>query len=446
MNVPTEPATQRPPFHRTDIVGHAVLFCLVGMISAVWLETDLYRVAMLPPIALGIWVYFSRRDFRPAIGPMGWACLVWAHYVALRYLWILLTRPDSTGGSAEGIYLMPALYMTVGYVLFLYRDKLAHLVWVFMAISLAALLASTDLIAVFQLDSGLVPFLFQKNTIHSSVGAGLILIAAFCFALWLLTRSDLPGRIVWAGLAVALLIGILAVLGIFGAKSKGVWIALLVTAPSVVAATFAQMRGKARWAVMAGFMCVSILAVLIFHDIVWHTIGRLVVSAVDLAQRLVSGMPVRQMVLEAIDSGTLPYTLDARIRVWWNALSIWRLDWLFGQGIWWENLWQQTRFADIGYELMHNGYLEIAVRFGLFGLEFYAVLLAWCFYQATAAVRRGLIPLELYFFYLLTMIFFLASMLSNSNIRLAVGESYMLMAGGFGFCCYYLRQAAARAP
>ncbi|WP_197435204.1 O-antigen ligase family protein [Nitratireductor arenosus] len=400
-------------------------------------------------IALGLWVYFSRRDFRPAIGAMGWACLVWVHYVALRYLWIILTRPESTGGSAEGIYLLPALYMTVGYVLFLYRDRLAHLVWVFMAISLAALATSVDITTVFLPDSNpdlnRLGFLFQNNTIHASVSAGIMLIGAYCFVLWLIESDELSARVKTLGVTMAVAVGLLAMLGIIGARSKGVWIALSVISPFALSVGISQTEGKTRFGLIATILATFAAGALIFGHTIWQTIGQVVDGAFDIGEQALSGRPVRQIMLDAIDTGALPYTFDERMRIWWNAMSIWRTDWLFGQGIWWENLWHQTRFADIGYELMHNGYLEIAIRFGLFGLEFYAILLVWCVYQATAATRRGLVPLELYFFYLLTMIFFLATMLSNSNIRLAVGETYMLMAGGFGFCCYYLRQAAGRA-
>ena len=113
-------------------------------------------------------------------------------------------------------------------------------------------------------------------------------------------------------------------------------------------------------------------------------------------------------------------------------------------GVAWEALWETTSSAGVGYHLMHNGYLEVAVRYGLVGLGFYAVLMVWSLRQAFACRARGLIPSSALVLYVTATAFFALTMLTNSNNRLAIGESFMLVAAGFGFCCFYRLQQAAR--
>ncbi|WP_198174182.1 O-antigen ligase family protein [Mesorhizobium xinjiangense] len=435
------------PFYRRPVVAYLVMAGIIALVSAVWLETDTYRYVDLALIGLGLWVYYltSDRPF-PSIGAMGWACCFWAAYVVFRYYWSDRVHPDNTGGSAEGIYLFPILYITTGYIFELYRDRAAQIAWIFMLVSLVMLAVSLDvpqILASAATSKQQIDFLFHYNPIHSSVGGGLILIAAFCFLMDLAGRYDIDRRVRYGGIALACLVMILALLGIVGARSKGVWIALVATLPFAILAVLAATRGRVRlWLIVAACAGAAIGAAL-FAKRIMLVIGPIISSAWQIVERVASGEPLSSVVLKAIESGHLPLTFDLRLQIWWNAFSIWQKDWLFGQSLYWENLWQQTRFGHVGYELMHNGYLEVAIRFGLLGLAFYTVLFGWAAYQVLCCVRRGLINRNLGLMFALSMVFFLVSMLSNSNIRLAVGESYMLVAGAFGFCCFYLRQLAA---
>jgi len=89
---------------------------------------------------------------------------------------------------------------------------------------------------------------------------------------------------------------------------------------------------------------------------------------------------------------------------------------------------------------MHSGYLEIGMRYGLVGLLFYFTIFSWATYRVVQAYRHRLIDASAMQCFVVTMIFFAITILSNSNNRLAIGESYMWFAIGFGFYCYYRLQ------
>ena len=56
------------------------------------------------------------------------------------------------------------------------------------------------------------------------------------------------------------------------------------------------------------------------------------------------------------------------------------------------------------------------------------------------AVRAKLVAPAAWSCFISTLVFFAITILSNSNNRLAIGESFMWVAAAFGFYCFYLRQ------
>ncbi|MDE0924745.1 MAG: O-antigen ligase family protein, partial [Aurantimonas coralicida] len=155
---------------------------MLGLVSAVWVESDLYRYCA-PFLLLQALVTFVRTDERPAIGIMGWLCIAWVVYILLRNAAVFVLTPDMAGGSAEGIYLFPLVYPTLGYAFFLNWRRMPATAWAFLVISLIALLASLE--PQTMLSGDRAPLLFHGNPIHASVGAGLIALAAICFGLYL---------------------------------------------------------------------------------------------------------------------------------------------------------------------------------------------------------------------------------------------------------------------
>ncbi|HEV7416882.1 MAG TPA: O-antigen ligase family protein [Tianweitania sediminis] len=145
---------------------------------------------------------------------------------------------------------------------------------------------------------------------------------------------------------------------------------------------------------------------------------------------------------EAIASGAVPFSFGERLMLWMNALEVVALHPVFGAGIGWEEGWNASRYASSPYKLMHNGYAEILVRYGISGLVFFLVLYGAFALHVVRAARQRLIPAGAAKTWMFTLLFFALTLLTNSNNRLAIGESFILISAGFAFCCFYLQQHA----
>jgi O-antigen ligase len=108
---------------------------------------------------------------------------------------------------------------------------------------------------------------------------------------------------------------------------------------------------------------------------------------------------------------------------------------IFGWGNEWLERWHRTRYAQIQYTLLHDGYLEILVRFGLFGAIVMTAILAGLAASVWRASRSGIIPRAAFHAYALALLFFAFTLLSNSNNRLAIGESLALLSSAFACWC-----------
>jgi O-antigen ligase len=134
----------------------------------------------------------------------------------------------------------------------------------------------------------------------------------------------------------------------------------------------------------------------------------------------------------------LPRGTYLRLMMWHDALEVWSHALVLGNGIGWQDLYRNSFYSGTGYEVVHNGYLEIAMRYGIVGIAFTLLVFGWSIAMARRACRQGLIAPEALRFHVCAAIYFLATMATNANNRLAIGESYMTAVGAFGFCCLYL--------
>jgi O-antigen ligase len=133
-----------------------------------------------------------------------------------------------------------------------------------------------------------------------------------------------------------------------------------------------------------------------------------------------------------------------RLMIWSNALELFNTAPFFGRGNLWLQDWYKATYADVGYTLLHNGFLEIVVRHGLFGLAFLGIFMVAALQRLLAARRQGLIATSTLAYMLTITVFFLGTTATNSNNRLAIGESFFILAGGAVFAVtLVLRQAAA---
>ena len=360
---------------RPRLLAHAgpfvILLLILTSVSAAWIESDAYRVGGGLLFVAGF-LCFTRANPKPTANWINLVCIGWAFHVAFRMGVAYHGNAGGHLGTSEGIYLFTALYPTIGYALSRYPDALERSVWAFIAISLAALVASVPVVAVF--DGDRHEFLFTENTIHSSVSGGFIMFAAVNFAGHIWRRDHgMPGR--WLWLVIAYLIVLLCAVGILGAKSKGVWFAVGV-------GLFAQLLmlpgGRLHahgFAAGAALLAALAAMVAIAWDNIWASIGPSVQSAswiLDEARRTGS---LSDAVQTAVAYGQVPLSMHERLILWANAVETWSHNIVFGNGILWEKLFLQAHYKDVGYNILHNGYFEIAVRYGLTGLAFYGLLI-----------------------------------------------------------------------
>lgn len=414
-----------------------MLVLVLALVSAVWIERDTYRFAGALLFIYGLAAY-AQDDRKAAVGWMGVLCFGWVAYVAARMAWTYAT--DDSGqrlGTSEGIYLFPAAYSTIGYALARHPGVLARASFVFIAISLVVLVATVPLGAF---DGARHDFLLTKNTIHSSVCGGFIVFAALSFAGFVWRRGEtVPAGRLW--LAAAYLVVLLCAVGIYAAKSKGVWFAMGVGIfVQLLMLRGGNLHGRGFAAGAAMLVVCAVFVAAVRHNL-WTSLGPSVEATQGIAAQAWQSGDLAGAIQEAIASGTVPLSMAERLMLWSNAIEAWSQSLLFGNGIAWEQPFYRAHFGDPGYNLLHNGYLEIAVRYGIAGLAFYGLLFAWSLVQSQRAYRQGLIAREAFVFHAVSLAFFLATILTNSNSRLAIGETYMMASAAFGFCCFFMQQS-----
>ncbi len=417
-----------------DFLRPATLFLALVTASAVWVESDAYRYGAGALLICALVHYFRLPTVeRPAIGWVAWACFGWVAYIALRYGWSAWQNPQARG-SAEGIYFFPLVFPTMGYALFVSRKRLRGLDDLFILVSAVMLAATIDFGSVF--DGERTPFLIHNNTIHASVGAGLIAICALGYAEHAYrnearrSRTEQSARVILACTVIAL-----CMIGVFGAKSKGVWLALGLTMPIYAATCLVQL--PRRQALIGSALALAAFAVLVYFGSAGmiHELEPFSASGFALFDAVI--LDGFRAVRAAIASGAVPFSFNERLMLWSNAFEIISVYPVFGPGIAWSALWSVTSYTGVPYNLMHNGYLEIAIRYGMTGLIFliglYAVFLIWL----VRARRRDLVSLTSFKIWLFSVAFFSITLLTNSNNRLAIGESFILISAGYAFAAYY---------
>ncbi|WEX11736.1 O-antigen ligase family protein [Chelativorans sp. AA-79] len=419
-----------------DMPAYAVLLVFL---SAVWVESDAYRYAALATL-LPVTVYYFYKDFlsdeKVLIGYMGFACIGWGLYVVARFFYSYSFHGNFGIGSSEGIYIFPLLYPISGYALFLFIRRPLVVACCFLLISFLVALYSLDLPAV--VGGYRTEVVLHANPIHAAVGQGMIVLCMLPFANYLLQSSDMrPG--LRAGLTVLSIATLfLGLANIYALESKGVWLALAIALP-VQLLMIATVRHARRALLVIVFLSFAVLAATVVAA--WDGILAVAGDTAEAAAKLLAGIFGDANVLEDVDRAihddALPGSFRERLMLWASAILIWAKDPIFGQGVTWLHEWQTRAYPAADYNLIHNGYLEIAIRYGIVGLTFYAVLFFWAIRQVWRAKREGVVDPAAFQAYVTVFLFFCITIFSNSNIRLALGESYMWFSAAFGFYCYY---------
>lgn len=433
---------ETPDYARDDAPRSSVFLVLaalaiLALVSPVWREADTYRFAGVA-LALVTIVRWFRQDLwtysKPLIGGVGYLCLGWSLYVFVRLAIVYF----GTGqlGTAEGIYLFPLLYATTGFSLVLFARRPAQLVLWFMILSLVFLAVDTGYSDILQ---GLrpEPWLFN-NPIHASVAAGFIFLCTLQFMAHTAQRTDLDGSARAGHWALAVAVLLFALVNIVALRSKGVWLALALALLLLAVVTLA--RGHRRELLVgSGVLAVVLAGAAAAHKILSTTAGDTAIFVRTLIADTFSHGLVPAFD-RAIASDITPIGAKERLMLWADAIEVWKRHPIFGASSAWLTEWDNRTYHPSIYDVFHNGYLEIAVRYGLVGLAFFVFLYIWSSRQVVLAVRAKLVAPAAWPCYLSTLVFFAITILSNSNNRLAIGESFMWFAAAFGFYCFYLRQ------
>lgn len=443
------PADLNYPFLTYLLAG---LLCLV-IASPVWFETDAYRFAAVALLIPAFFHYFAKDIWRydkPLMGGTGILCSLWALYVLIRFSYDYQVNGGENSGSAEGIYIFPIFYSTMGYILWRLCRQPFWIITTFMLISTGVLAIYTDYQSIFSdLRS---TYANHNNPIHASGAAGFILIISFYFAIYIVSvdKVNIVQRVCLFGIALVNLV--LALINILNLHSKGVWLALAILAP-IMGLLFIKnhVQENSRNGQLLVFCFISIAtvgAVLLNSEELISVGAGTFATIVAFTTDITTGKGLTSSIIDMISAAQAPASQMDRLKLWADALSIWSQNPLLGVGIEWRTLWNDRDFSqDLPYNIFHNGFLEIAVRYGYLGLCFYVWLHIWTYRKVLLAARHGLIHPLVPSCFLSMLLYFFALNLSNSNIRLALGESYMLLAIALGFyCSYRLQEIAIERP
>jgi len=399
--------------------------------SPALIESDAYRYAAVILMMIGLYFFYWRLPVRPRMDWFAWLCIGWGLYVLGRFAFIYETTPGHDIGASDWLYAFPLFFPLLGFTFSLYGKQSERMIAGFFAAALILLAVTTHYGRIFSGET--VSPLIMNNQIHGAVACGLMITWAAFWMLHYLTTPSADRRFARFAFVTAPLVIALCLVAVYGAKSKGAWLALSITLPVlaiVVLSYFRHAKAALVLVVLFALLCAGLYAVR--HNLS-ATAGPTIASTVSMFGHMASGNGVDGAVSGTIDAGNTPISMDERLQLWSNGWEVFSSAPVFGWGNAWLERWYQTRYASVHYTLLHNGYLEILVRFGLFGAAVMSLMLGTMIATVWRACRAGLIPRAAFHAYAVSLFFFALTILSNSNNRLAIGESLAL--GSAAFAC-----------
>ncbi|MET0746804.1 MAG: O-antigen ligase family protein, partial [Rhizobium sp.] len=400
--------------------------------SAAFVETDAYRYASAILAIIALCHYIAMPN-KPATNWLGWLCMVWGVFVGARFLhFYFSTRPHESGAS-EWLYAFPFFFPILGVAFSMNEGRLERTVAAFFCVALAMLAVTTKFGPIIAGETAKP--LIMNNQIHGAVACGLILLSAYFWLLHYLSNPTARPAMRRLAFVVAPLVILLCLIAVYGAKSKGVWLALSLTLPiaGLMSLTYLRLRtGLFVIIAAAMLLCCGVYAVR--HNL-RMTAGPTVEAAISMLEGFQDGRDFNGVVLGTIDSPTTPLSMDERLQLWYDAGELISSAPLFGWGSKWVDQLSLSHYPDVRYTLFHNGYLEILVRYGIFGAVVMSTILAALFASVLRAFRDGAIPRAAFHIYTVGLLFFALTMLSNSNNRLAIGESLAMLSSAFACWC-----------
>ncbi|MGB7431671.1 MAG: O-antigen ligase family protein [Ahrensia sp.] len=424
---------------------HAITTALIlTLISSIWVESDAYRYA-LGIILLGTMVYYLRVEVwqpdRIRVGPVGLIALCWGIYILARYVLVALAQDNWSLGTAEGIYILPAIYITTGYGIFLMRPDPRWLMTSFIIVTSLVLAGGFGAVTA-NLRSA-TNAVFANNTIHMSFGLGFALTMHLHFLLYYRKQLRDLTLVPWLSYGLCVLNAALCLTYIILLNSKGVWLAVgFMLAVMVVLTLIGPNRlNRRNLFISAVTLFIISFAVVLTFSRLERVAGRTADSAMALSHDMVLD-GVGPALVNAAESQSVPRSMRTRLQLIVDSLSLIEEKPVLGHGPGWLARWDERQYQQHDFINLHNSYLEVLVRYGGMGMAFYALMFSWALYQIAHAQREKLVGTAAMPIAMAMLVYFAVGAATNSHIRLAQGESFMLVFVAYGSYCYALRQRA----
>jgi O-antigen ligase len=412
-----------------------VIFWLVSL-SALWIETDAYRVT-IGLLALLAFIQYVRETPRLFPAFESWICFGWVAYVVTRFGYQYATLPGNPTGAAEGLYLMPLIFPTFGLAFTKMREagKAEAVVLLFFVISLIFLIIGTDYMGI--LAGKPVSPMFHNNRIHGGVASGFLFIGAVMWLVHQFENHETPGPYARIALYVAPAVAVFSFVNVIGSWSKGVWVSLMLVLPLLAYAIQSISKKSAHKGTVWALAAMILLAVFAARHEIWKGAAPTIIAAASLSEKVMAGAEMAPTIEEATVTKAIPFSMKERLMIWSNAAELLAENPVFGSGVDWLRKWRETTYSErVEHTLLHSAYLEIIVRHGLFSVAVFAIILFGYVRYVRLAAEHGLISKSARACFLLMVAYFMLTMLSNSNNRLAIGESFFLLMAAFSLHCY----------
>lgn len=406
----------------------SAMLCLlwVMMMSVTLVESDAYRYSAIILIVFGmVTLPDPGRFLKDRLSVL---CMAAGAYALLRFAADILAFQEK--GASEWLYGFPLLFPLLGLALCKAWELIPRIVLVFFAIALVLLAASTQWSVI--ISGERASPLFHHNPIHGAVGCGFLFIGAFYWAMHYVERNAprLATRLIFL---TALAVMLLSVVSMYGSKSKGVWLAMVPVLLSVLFFCLRRRQTKAFKCILgliAGAVAIGLIAV---SENLRAVAGSTTSSLLGIGEQLFSGSKFSGTLDAAIASQATPESLNERLQLWSNALDVIYHSPVWGSGAGWLTLWKAAPYQTVHYTLLHNGYLEILVRHGVLGIALYTIILVMMLRRLFEAKARGTISSSALACAITFVAYFCTTILTNSNNRLALGESFVLLFSAFTF-------------
>ncbi|MFN7092072.1 MAG: O-antigen ligase family protein, partial [Allorhizobium sp.] len=282
--------------------------------------------------------------------------------------------------------------------------------------------------------------LFHNNSIHAGVGSAMLFISSLFWVLYVLETKPFSRRWQLTCLILGSSTALLSLVGVLGAQSKGAWVALAATAGFLFILALLHRARKSKLSLLAILAVSVVISTTIALPSVEKVAGPTMNAASKLFQASMQSQPPLAVLEAGIKDPATPQAMRERLVLWTNALELINASPIIGWGNLWLREWRQTRYSGVGYTLLHNGYLEILVRHGIFGIAFLVLFASVAASRINAARVNGTIATSLAAYLYSMAFFFFCTIATNSNNRLALGESFFILAGSAIFALTLLNK------